>query len=140
MNAAQYKMAYGLLNKLALAPQKENIVSGFSSSGNSSMRELSHEEASAFLYWLREQDAEHKKGDKMRKRIISMAHELGWYKRDAVTNRMVFKNGKPQVDMPRIDAWCIKQGGKKLDAYKYAELPNIVTGFTRMHKSYIDKI
>jgi hypothetical protein len=59
--------------------------------------------------------------DKMRKKIIGYAREMGWF----------VPGDLRKVDMERLNGWCRKYGfGKKgLNAYSYEELPKLVTQF-----------
>jgi phage gp16-like protein len=71
--------------------------------------------------------------DKMRKKIISMAHSIGWVTPVATANGPVVK-----ADIVRINAWCQKSGylHKKLNQYTYAELPKLVSQFQEVYNSY----
>ncbi len=66
-------------------------------------------------------------GEKMRKNIIAMAHEMKWQ----------LPNGK--IDMQRVNGWCAKFGylHKKLNEYTADELPQLVTQFKNVYKSYL---
>ena len=57
--------------------------------------------------------------NKMKKKIISMAHTIGWE----------HKNGK--IDMTAVNTWCTQKGmyKKALDAHNYTELIYLVTQF-----------
>jgi hypothetical protein len=69
--------------------------------------------------------------EKMRKKIISMAHDLGWR----------LPGGK-KIDMHSVDTWCINKSGfaKPLDALNYWELTKAVTMFSSMHEKYLKAI
>ena len=58
--------------------------------------------------------------DKMTRKILSMAHEMNWE-----------LPGSKRVDLQRVNNWCIRFSGqnKPLDAFKYQELPALVTQF-----------
>lgn len=75
--------------------------------------------------------------DKMRKKIISMAHSIGWYE-----NQIRMPDEKPRVSMSRINAWCEKSGylHKPLNKYTCAELPKLVSQFQEVYGSYIGKV
>ena len=92
-------------------------------------RELSFSEAGALIKRLKEQQnslnpARHAKAEKMRRKIISMAHEIGWQKPGTAL-------ASPKADIKRIDDWCRKFGylKKALDNYTCEELPQLVTQF-----------
>lgn len=62
--------------------------------------------------------------DKMRKRILSMAHELGWRTPDH------------KVDVARVDRWCRDYGYLKKGFNDHArfELPKLVSQFEQMYE------
>ncbi|MEB0249335.1 hypothetical protein QN344_04275 [Mucilaginibacter sp. 5B2] len=68
--------------------------------------------------------------DKMRKKIISKAHQMFWE----------LPGGK--IDMWRIDQWCIHQGPykKALNKHDYKELTVLVSVFDSVYKHYMSKI
>jgi len=136
-NADQIKKARTLLAITGNSDteQKESIVRGFTGGRTVSISNMADDEFTAFVRHLETLVPNAEAANKMRRKIISMAHDLGWHKRDAKGN-LILRDGKPVADMVRIDAWCINQGGKKLNGYTYEELPNIVTGFEKMQKSY----
>lgn len=78
-------------------------------------------------------DDKKKRADKMRKKIISMAHECGWH---------TLINGKWIIDMNRLNAWMLKSSylHKRLDEYNYKELPLLVTQFEQVYKSFLNKV
>jgi hypothetical protein len=64
---------------------------------------------------------------KMQRKILSMAHEMHWE----------LKSGK--VDMQRLDNWCMQYGPQKkpFKAFKYEELPTLVTAFTGAYTAFL---
>ena len=68
----------------------------------------------------------------MRKRILSLCYEYGWVKFSEAKKRH-------QVDFDRLDAWMFRYGylKKKLNQYKYAELPALVTQFEKVLESFV---
>lgn len=90
--------------------------------------ELQQQEAAALITALQAESTKDKDAaDVMRKKIISMAHRLGWK-----------QQGTERADMQRIDNWCQTSGylHKPLNSYSYAELPKLVSQFTQMYLSY----
>lgn len=67
--------------------------------------------------------------ERMKRKILSMAHELGWKFR-----------GK--VDLRRVNGWCEKYGylAKPLKAYTESELPALVTQFEKMYAKELKSI
>lgn len=138
---AQISLARTLLTKTGNSKQKEDIVEGFTNGRTKHISEMYPAEFSALVLHLQALAPKTKKdisAEKMRRRIISMAHEMGWH---AVKDGRYILNadGKPKADMKRIDAWCVKygHGAKKLNKYTYDELPTLVTQFEKAHSSYL---
>lgn len=91
-----------------------------------STKDLSDDEAFQLIERLQKQAFDdHKRGNSMRRKIIGIAHELGWEEED----------GSP--DLARIDAFCSKRGAyhKPLNKHKYNELPTLVTQFEQLLKT-----
>jgi len=118
-----------MLAKLHLAADKEAIIAGASQQRTTSTRELSTTEATLLIRWLKSQDPEEVSAEKMRKKIISQARGMGWV-----------ANGK--ADMQRLDAWMMKSSylHKKINQYRYPELPKLVTQFERVYLSFLKGI
>lgn len=131
ISKAQYACIHALLNKLHLTAKKEEILRIFSNCRTGSCKELSSYEANAIILHLKSLDPEEVGAEKMRRKIISMAHEMGW--------RIP---GTRKADMQRIDAWMVKSSylHKKINQYRYAELPKLVTQFEAVYKSFLKGI
>lgn len=109
-----------LVSKLHIDKEgKIEMVQGFSGGRATSSKDLFSDEAAAMIKHLKSVDPTEKSAEKMRKKIISMAHEMGW------------TSAPGKADMKRIDQWCTKFGylKKHLDSYNYNELPKLVTQF-----------
>ena len=136
ISKAQIGIIMAMINKLHLKAQKEDIIMGASNERTISTRELTSDEANALIKYLKQQDPDEQKAEKMRRKIISMAHEMGW------ASTTLSHQGKPKVDMERIDNWCVKYGflHKKLNQYLYTELPRLVTQFESVYQSFLKGI
>lgn len=112
----QLRNLHGLLNRTGLMEEKETLVLSFSGGREKSSRGLTYQEAGALITHLKSLDGSHK----MRRKIISMAHELGWK-----------IPGTKKINMEAINTWCKTYGyGKKeLNEYTEQELPKLVTQF-----------
>lgn len=111
---------------------KALIISGFTNHRATSSKDMFVEEATAMIKHLKELDPDEQAAEKMRKKIISLAHEMGWQ-----------VAGSQKADMKRIDGWCKKFGykHKNLNNYTYKELPALVTQFENgPYKHYISSI
>jgi hypothetical protein len=120
-----------LIGKLQLKERKTDLVLGFSNDRTESTKELSLDEAKALISYLKSLDADEKKADVMRKKIISLAHEMNWH-----------LPGTNKADMPRIDGWCKKFSPlhKSLNNHTLKELPALVTQFEKVYSSYLHSI
>lgn len=123
LNKGQLIAINTLISKLQFTKeQKATMVSGFTAGRSGSSKDLLMSEAALLISHLKRLDPDEKQAEKMRRKIISMAHELHWH-----------KPGTVQIDMKRVDGWCKSYGfGKKgLNSYALAELPKLVTQFEK---------
>lgn len=125
---SQIGCIHTLLAKHGLKDDKPNIVQAFTAGRTTSVKEMRQEEAAALIGHLKDLDPQERAGDKMRNKILSIAHEMNWR-----------KPGTTDIDMDHVNAWCIQYGylKKKLDNYTYTELPRLVTQFEEVYKSYL---
>jgi len=117
----QLKIVNVLVGKLGIdRERKQAIISGFSSGRCTSSAELYKIEAIELIGHLKSMDPEEQRSEVMRRKIISMAHELHWH-----------FPGTNKIDMKRVDGWCEKfgYGKKKLNQYDVKELPKLITQF-----------
>lgn len=126
-----------LINKLQLQSQNENIVLGFSNQRTAHISELSSSECNALIAWLKSQDIDEQRAEKMRRKIIAIARSMGWELNVVQPNGSIIK----KADMQRIDEFCVKKGylHKKLNQYLYHQLPTLVSQFEAVQKSYLNK-
>lgn len=122
----------GLLNTTGLVSQKEALVLSATQGRSESRKDLTDSEAIGLINFLKQQPQPTAKEDKMRKKIISMAHEMHWHS---------LVNGKWKPDMKRLNDWCIKSSylKKELNKYTYNELPKLVTQFSKVYASFLKK-
>lgn len=107
------------------------------SNDKTSTRDLSYSQAYELIRDLqnsKDSSPIYLRSDKMRKKIISMAHDLGWQYYSEAKQKLC-------ADMNAINAWCTKYGylHKNLDDYSYTELPGLVSQFERMYKDKLSK-
>jgi hypothetical protein len=136
---AQIKMLQSLRHQHNMPEDAyREMIAQASNGRTSSTRELTQSEAFGLIDSLVDKTPNHWKQrnaamDKMRKKIIGYAREMGWF----------VPGDLRKVDMERLNGWCRKYGfGKKaLNAYSYEELPKLVTQFEQgPYKSYLSKI
>ena len=69
------------------------------------------------------------KADKMRKKILSMAHEMGWELLDG------------RVDFERLNNWCVKHtpSHKPFEDIPNKDLPLTVTIMSKVYKTFLKR-
>lgn len=132
MSPSQNKRLHTLLHSLGLSDQKRELVGTYTNGRTTGSAEMDDEEAGALIDHLERYAMtmeKSRKSNTMRRKIIAMAHQLGWT-----------AHGK--IDMARVNAWCVKNGfgHKPLNAYSYEELPTLVSVFETMYKQVLEKI
>src|SRR3546814_3715417 len=117
MTPKQVKFVRGLMHKAGVTAHKDDITISFSGGRTNSLSELTYKETSDLIDYLKgDLNIPQSPASRMRRKILSMAHEMGWERPDG------------SVDMDRINAWCVKYGGKHkhMDQYSKEELPKMV--------------
>lgn len=121
-----------LLNRTPAPISKVEMVEAVSHGRASSTKDLTDAEIQHLIDTLREVKRDGK-ANRQRRRLIAMAHQLGWYMTDAKGD-YVLRNGKPQLDYKHLDQWCIKHGsfGKKMNEHSTEELPVLIRNLERV--------
>ncbi|WP_437918426.1 hypothetical protein [Sphingobacterium sp. LRF_L2] len=131
-SAKQNAMIGYQINRLGLDTEtKEELIYLYTDGRTTRIRDLHSNEASQVIQALTTGRAYVvTKSQKMRRKILSMAHEMGWK----------LDNGK--IDMDSVNRWCIGYGylSKPLDEYREHELPDLVTAFTKMYLKHLKGI
>lgn len=117
-----------LLGKFGLRDEKESIVNAFTGGRTTSTKVMSDKEAVALIAHLQSLDTDVASAEKMRNKILYYGHEMNW--------RLP---GTERIDMQRVNNWCIKFGylKKPLDAHTQKELPQLLSQFEQVYKSYL---
>jgi len=120
---SKLQQLHAILAKKGLMDEKAAMVQAISEGAHTSSKDLSVGQLSSLISQLNSgaQVVAAPAGDKQRKHIISMAHEMGW------------KVEGGRADMQRINNWCIKYGHLHLPLNDYhgAELSTLVTTFKK---------
>lgn len=118
-----------LLTDLNLQGRRHDFAYRKSGGRTESTRELHNNEILAIIQELEGTSETYHRCDKMRKKIISMAHQMNWQ-----------VNGK--ADMARINNWCMVYGPykKQLNAHNIKELGILVSIFDKVYRQYMNKI
>lgn len=142
-NFEQIKAISTLLGKHNLVDQKDSIISSFTNGRTTSRKDMTKAEAAALIGHLKSLDEGDRRSDKMRNKILSMAHEMNWcLTASPLASPLTLSKGegeKRKVDMAHVNNWCVKSGylHKPLDEYTYNELPRLVSQFEEVYKSYL---
>ncbi len=136
ISGEQIKIIHAILNKLGMIDEKAGLVSDFTNGRTTSSREMTFAEAFSLTGYLRTLQPTENSSIKMRNKILSMAHELGWELNEYT------RGGKKKIDMNHLNNWCIKHGHakKKLDKYTNAELPMLVSQMEVIYKQHLTKV
>jgi hypothetical protein len=128
---SRIKAIHTLLHLRGLMDEKQNIIRTFSDNRTDSSRAITDHEADELITYLQKLDKKSEEDDKMRKKILSMAHEMSW--RIAGTGR---------IDMARVDLWCITYGKfhRRLDQHSHNQLPELVSQFEFMYKRFLNAL
>lgn len=105
---------------------KEDLVYQFTNGRETSSAKMDIRECQALINHLGSLNKENSdKGDKMRKKILSIVHELGW------------ETPTGKIDWKRLNDYLNKYGylHKHLNDYQYHELPKLVTQFENLQKT-----
>lgn len=135
-----------IISKSGLKAEKENIVNGITGQRTGSVAALSFAEAATLIELLngKKQLNDNDKGQRMKRHIIAMAHEIGFVKEE---NRVMADGEiKPVKNYDDLHQWVAKYGhlnGKlkhlpahqHLNKYPYKDLPKLVTQFKEMYLS-----
>jgi len=129
ISSSQVTTIYTLLGKAGLREEKGSIVSHFTGGRATGVSKMMKSEAAALIGHLKAQEPETKAADKMRNKILSLAHEMGW----RIPNTS-------KVDITHVNNWCLTRGHikKMLDDYNSRELTIIVTQFEQVYKGYLN--
>lgn len=124
---------HATLNQLGLMDDKRYLIERMTNGRTNSARELTDQELCDMVAHLNSKQPYNEPyklpGDKMRKAIISMAHEMGW--------RLAGK-----ADMQRINNWCVAKGKyhKKLNDHNMQELTELVSQFQIVYQKHLKTV
>lgn len=132
MNNQFNKEFYGLLKTTGLTSQKASLVNAFTNGRSTSSKDLNDYEAIELIKFLKGQTAgKDDAAQKMRRKMISLAHELHWH-----------VPGTGKVDMEKLNGWCVNNGKYKklLNDHSYEELVNLLSQFKIVHAKFLNKL
>jgi hypothetical protein len=108
---------------------RKDLIFQFSEGRTESRKELKLTEAIALISFLSSGSAKFDPRDKMRKKILSMFHEMG-YKKEG------------ELDLEHVKTTIEKYGylHKPLNDYQKNELPKLISQITKMRDTYLKKV
>ncbi len=126
MTELQVKFVRSLLYREGIPFMEKEIAEQFSDHTTTELKDFTHVQTKALIAHL----AGRTSTDVMCGKILSMAHEMRWE----------LPSGK--VDMPRLNAWCIKYtpAHKPLNKIPESQLPKVVSVFEKMYKTYLKSL
>ncbi len=130
----QLKTLHALLSSTGTMQFKREMIRDISGGRTESSRELTYQEAERIIEHLKSLNPTISGAEKMRKKILSFAHEMGWH---------TLINGEWKIDIKSVDSWCVKYSylKKRLNDYTYEELPKLVTQFEHgPYKHYLSNL
>lgn len=144
----QIKMINIYINSNDLRDDKEKIILDATGGRTSSIRAMTAMEAHQFITHIcrtalstrADQDDNELRRERMARKVIAMAHEIGWIKK----TQKVGKGGElvRVNDYSALNGWLLKFGihKKPLNKYTYMELPALLTQFENgPYKHYLGK-
>lgn len=123
MTPKQEKYIKAILAKEGVSCMEENYAITYSNKRTNKLAELTHKETQELFNDILGKSSK----DKMKGKIISMAHEMRWK----------LPNGK--IDIARLNAWCNKSTPfhKDFDKLTTKELTKTVGVFEKVYKSFL---
>lgn len=134
----QNRRLHQLLNDAGISgDDKKALVHEFTNKRTTSSREMLMVEAQNLIHHLEgalglrdnaPTPEQEEASDKMRRKMISLCHEMRWY-----------VAGTDRVDMARLNGWCQARGfGKKLlNQYTHDELTKLLYQFRKVYATYL---
>ncbi|MDJ0363591.1 hypothetical protein QMK33_00385 [Hymenobacter sp. H14-R3] len=136
----QNQRLHTLLAEAGLTAEKEALAKQFSNNRTGRTSELfttecgaliDHLEASLGLAPVAPTPEQEEESERMRNKILSLAHEMRWE-----------LPGTEKVDMGRVNTWCqtYTKTKKHFNHYTHAELVAMVTQFKVVYRKYLKEL
>lgn len=130
MTTDQIRMVRGMLAKSGLMGYKNELVLSHSGGRTNSLTAMTYGETQSLVKYLKAyQNEPASPAEKMRNKILSLAHEMKWH-----------KPGTRKINMTKVDDYCMDKMGYTLDDMPYLELCKAVTMTEAVHLSYLKGI
>jgi hypothetical protein len=136
----QNERLHALLNEAGLLDEKAALAKQFSNGRTDRSSQLfttecagliEHLEASLGLAAIAPTPEQEEQAEKMRRKILSLAHEMRWQ-----------LPGTSKVDMGRVNDWCqtYTKTKKHFNHYTHVELVALVSQFKIVYKKYLTEL
>lgn len=122
---------WAIIKKLGLDDDdKKSLVYQYTRGRSTSMRQMTHQEASNMLRDLARQIPNYEAIERMKRKIIGLARSLGW--------REKYDKGFYKA----INNFIVANGAvkKRLNSLSFEELPKVVSQFETMLKTHLNKV
>lgn len=131
MTKDQIKKARTLIAKAGLTEEnKRDLVYSFSNGQTESLTAMGYEDTQALFTHLEQLVGQPpSEADKMKRKILSLAHEMHWE-----------IPGAAKVDMKRVNDWCESKFNALLDDLYYLDLVKAVSAFNQVYLKYLKGI
>jgi hypothetical protein len=133
MTKGQIGYVRGLLAQNKLDEEdKEALVLEYTEGRTTHLRDMTQPETQALIKAL---GGGNSPGDKMRRKILSMAHDLDWQlpRPSGTPSGRGGQTSRRAVDMDRVNNWCMKYFKHKLDDIPARKLTEVVSAFEKMY-------
>lgn len=132
INPAQLRCVNTMISKLGLKDIRADLISGATGERSDSASDLKMHEAAQLIKYLKSQDPEELRAEKMRRKLIGMAYERAGLARDAPKEQK-------QKTVNWLNGWCKQYGylHKALNCYRYNELPMLISQFENVLKDHL---
>lgn len=141
-NRLQVRAINAILAKKGILEDKAALIGSFTEGRTEHSSELTTLEANGLIEMLKKDfipSMEDLRKERMQRKVLAMAHELGWIKRSKV---IIDGKMATKADYTAINNWMVTYSylKKPLREYSYEELPKLITQFEKgPYAHYISK-
>lgn len=141
-NPAQVRAFHATCSRLGISEEeKRELISRASNDRTDSSRALTHSEMESILTGLngpQKPQTQVQVREQAIRKMYFYCHQMGWQLKDE-KGVLVLQNGRPKVDVARLNAWCIKYGQhhKALDQHSAKEVSDVLTAFQKVYEHHL---
>ena len=132
----KFKRMMALFTKTGKQGFRHSYIWRVSGGRTESSKQLYEREIDVLIAELQEDFKSSDRADVMRKKLISMAREIGYEIQHPLNT------GQRIADMERINNWCISHGkfNKKLNQHNWEELQMLISQFHAYYLKYLNSL